>query len=114
MQLPDVQQWLLYMLAALAVWWVVSRIRKRRAAKRAAQHRAAAHPRQSTQRQPARRQPPPLPRRTPDPAPLASQARPLPPRSAPVPGKSRCRCGARCAAVRPARPAAGSVPVLPV
>ena len=36
MQLPDVQQWLLYMLAALAVWWVVSRIRKRRAAKRAA------------------------------------------------------------------------------
>ena len=29
-------------------------------------------------------------------------------------GKSRCRCGARCAAVRPARPAAGSVPVLPV
>lgn len=29
MQLPDVQQWLLYMLAALAVWWVVSRIRKR-------------------------------------------------------------------------------------
>lgn len=32
MQLPDVQQWLLYMLAALAVWWVVSRIRKRRAA----------------------------------------------------------------------------------
>ena len=75
MQLPDVQQWLLYMLAALAVWWVVSRIRKRRAAKRAAQHRAAAHPRQSTQRQPAWRQPPPLPRRTPDPAPLASQAR---------------------------------------
>ena len=71
MQLPDVQQWLLYMLAALAVWWVVSRIRKRRAAKRAAQRRAAAHPRQSTQRQPARRQPPPLPRRTPDPAPLA-------------------------------------------
>lgn len=52
MQLPDVQQWLLYMLAALAVWWVVSRIRKRRAAKRAAQRRAAAHPRQSTQRQP--------------------------------------------------------------
>lgn len=44
MQLPDVQQWLLYMLAALAVWWVVSRIRKRRAAKRAAQRRAAAIP----------------------------------------------------------------------
>ena len=101
MQLPDVQQWLLYMLAALAVWWVVSRIRKRRAAKRAAQHRAAAHPRQST-RQPARRQPPPLPRRTPDPAPLASQARPLPPRSAPVParagadaGPAARRCGPR-------------------
>ena len=93
MQLPDVQQWLLYMLAALAVWWVVSRIRKRRAAKRAAQHRAAAHPRQSTQRQPARRQPPPLPRRTPDPAPLASQARPLPPRrlrlTMPTPGRAR-------------------------
>ena len=102
MQLPDVQQWLLYMLAALAVWWVVSRIRKRRAAKRAAQHRAAARPRQSTQRQPARRQPPPLPRRTPDPAPLASQARPLPPRSAPVPARAGAdaglaarRCGPR-------------------
>ena len=26
MQLPDVQQWLLYMLAALAVWWMASRL----------------------------------------------------------------------------------------
>ena len=104
MQLPDVQQWLLYMLAALAVWWVVSRIRKRRAAKRAAQHRAAAHPRQSTQRQPTRRQPPPLPRRTPDPAPLASQARPLPPRSAPVPARAGADAGPaarRCVLICP-------------
>ena len=113
MQLPDVQQWLLYMLAALAVWWVVSRIRKRRAAKRAAQRELR-----------------PIPVRVPSGSPRGANRRPAAAdtgsRAAciagasaaaaqcPRAGKSRCRCGARCAAVRPARPAAGSVPVLPV
>lgn len=80
MQLPDVQQWLLYMLAALAVWWVVSRIRKRRAAKR---------PRSAELR--------PIPVRVPSGSPRGANRRP--PRRTRIPRRlhrRRVRAAAQC------------------
>lgn len=88
MQLQDYKQWLLYVLAAVVLWWIIHLIRKWRAARQAARRRAASRFRQTS------RHPPPMPPRTPDPAPLAPQAPPLPPRRvAPVPARAGAAVG---------------------